>query len=782
MEMGFIRRPGWRPEVAIGFVALLVGLQVAVLPAQGAITEDQVNRAIDLGRAYLRSNQQQRGTWVAGDLPVDGVTALAVLALLNCGDDPGDSHLQLSLEYLRNQRPTMTYTLALQTMVLCRADPVRDRLLIRKNVNQLQTMQITVGENKGAWGYSDNKGNGDRSNSQFALLALNEAEQIGIEVEEQTWRLAQQYWLNSQQSDGSWNYFPSQSGSGSMTSAGITSLVITSGRLTAGDASVEGNHVHCCGLQKEDEAIQQALAWLGKRFSVDHNPSHDTTRQRFWYYYYLYGVERVGRLTGSRFIGSHDWYRSGADALIDRQTELGGWKGNGHAEDYPNIATSLALLFLSKGRRPVLISKLQRNPVDDWNRHRSDIANLTRFIEQRWQKEMTWQVVDAQAAQVNDLLTTPVLFLNGRDGLDFSEEEIDKLQRYIEHGGFLFAEACCDGERFDRDFRELVTKMFPQSQFRLLPADHPIWHAESPIDPKHVVPLYGVDACCRTSIVYCPQDLSCYWELSRARGDQKAKIPLEIQEEIEARLMIGASILAYATGRELKGKLDLPLVVSSDDQRPIERGTLQVPKISHEGGSDDAPNAVANLLDVLHRERHIRVSTRHELMDPTNDRLGDHPLVFLHGRRHFHFTSAQRKALRQYVERGGIVFADAICANSEFSDSLRRELKAIFPEKTLERIPDNDSIFTRAYNGFDLARVARRVPEERGEAGPLRVRIVRAIPHLEAIELDGRYVVIFSPFDLSCALEQTSSLECPGYSIDDAARIGVNVILYALQE
>ena len=109
-------------------------------------------------------------------------------------------------------------------------------------------------------------------------------------------------------------------------------------------------------------------------------------------------------------------------------------------------------------------------------------------------------------------------------------------------------------------------------------------------------------------------------------------------------------------------------------------------------------------------------------------------------------------------------------------------MKAIFPEKTLQRIPDNDSIFSRAYNGFDLTRVVRRVPEERDEAGPLRVRTVRSTPHLEAIELEDRYVVVFSPLDLSCALEQTSSLECPGYSIDDAARIGVNVILYALQE
>ena len=51
--------------------------------------------------------------------------------------------------------------------------------------------------------------------------------------------------------------------------------------------------------------------------------------------------------------------------------------GRGHAEDNPHIATALALLFLSKGRRPVLVAKLKHGPDEDWNNHRNDLANLT---------------------------------------------------------------------------------------------------------------------------------------------------------------------------------------------------------------------------------------------------------------------------------------------------------------------------------------------------------------------------------------------------------------------
>jgi hypothetical protein len=53
---------------------------------------------------------------------------------------------------------------------------------------------------------------------------------------------------------------------------------------------------------------------------------------------------------------------------------------------------------------------------------------------------------------------------------------------------------------------------------------------------------------------------------------------------------------------------------------------------------------------------------------------------------------------------------------------------------------------------------------------------------LEAVEIDGRLAVVFSPYDISCALENHASLDCKGYITEDAAALGTNIILFALQQ
>ena len=42
-----------------------------------------------------------------------------------------------------------------------------------------------------------------------------------------------------------------------------------------------------------------------------------------WPLYYLYGVERAGRLSAQRFFGPHDWYREGAAYFVDGQIPPG---------------------------------------------------------------------------------------------------------------------------------------------------------------------------------------------------------------------------------------------------------------------------------------------------------------------------------------------------------------------------------------------------------------------------------------------------------------------------
>ncbi len=775
--------------------AVLFGRDVAVAQeAQGDITAEQVRETIDKGIAYLRQQQKVDGSWDEYGGQPGGVSALCTLALLNAGVEPSDPQMQKALAYLRRFKPERTYVTSLQTMVFTRAEPQKDLLLISRNVKWLESMQIMDGSFKGGWSYP--QGRGDNSNSQFALLALSEAERAGVQVSDKTWRLARAYWEDCQNPDGSWGYYKHVPGTGSMTCAGITSLVITADRVEQADAKASGEKIQCCsqGESESENKVENALHWLGANFSVSRNPNYPGG---MWQLYYLYGLERAGRLTARRFIGNHDWYREGAKFLCDHQDKLSGfWSGSGMVEDSRLVGTSFALLFLSKGRWPVLISKLKHPPDEDWNQHRHDVNNLARFVESRWKKDLTWQVVDLRLASVEDLLQAPVLFLCGSASPlpgdpAIREEVVEKLRDYLDRGGFLFAEAYCGEGGFDKGFRDLMSRVFPEPEYRLrmLEPEHPIWHAEEIISPEQLRPLLGIDFGCRTSVVYAPLDppdgprpsLSCLWELARSGRGQTFKP--SVQAQIDAALGLGINVLAYATNRELQGKEEYFRAPTS--RRPgeqAERGRLYIAKIRHPGGCNTAPRALVNLLDLASRELKIRATAREELLNLTDEALFDYHLVFMQGRNAFHFTDAEREQLKKYIERGGMVFADSICASRAFTDSFRREMAVIFPQNKLERIAADDPLLTTKYGGFDLKIVTRRDPQNRGAKAPLSATLKKVPPELEGIKIDDRWGVIFSQYDVSCALEKLDSLECRGYTREDAARIGLNVILYSLQQ
>jgi hypothetical protein len=466
-------------------------------PLQGDVTAEQVRKAIDGGVAYLLGQQRNDGSWPDYG-PSGGLSALCTLALLNAGAEPDDERIQKALRYLRQIKPDKTYTVALQTMVFARAEPERDRGLIERNVKWLEQVQVVAGQNAGAWNYPGSPGSpgsrGDESNSQFALLALHEAERVGVVAKDETWRLAQAYWESCQNQDGSWGYMGSRNGSGSMTCAGIASLVLTADRVQPSDARAVGDLVECCLARPigDTERIERAISWLGQHYSVAHNPGSHS-----WLLYYLYGLDRVGRLSSRQFIplpsrpgrpSRADWFCDGASHLVHTQDALSGsWTGEcnlrewGKGDTEPVIGTSFALLFLSKGRWPVLMAKLQYGDGDDWNRHRSDVGNLTRYVETRWRRDLTWQVIDLRLAGVDDLLRIPVLHLCGArsplpDAPAERKELARKLRDYLDRGGFLMAEANCGGADFDKGFRDLMREVFPEPEYelQLLEPGHPI--------------------------------------------------------------------------------------------------------------------------------------------------------------------------------------------------------------------------------------------------------------------------------------------------------------------
>ena len=90
-----------------------------------------------------------------------------------------------------------------------------------------------------------------------------------------------------------------------------------------------------------------------------------------------------------------------------------------------------------------------------------------------------------------------------------------------------------------------------------------------------------------------------------------------------------------------------------------------------------------------------------------------------------------------------------------------------------------------AYGGYDIRHVSLRDPAE-SPTMPINLslpaRVQQVEPQLEGIQIEGRWAVVFSPFDISCALESHQGIGCRGYTQQDAARIGLNVLLYSLNQ
>ncbi|HVT30899.1 MAG TPA: DUF4159 domain-containing protein, partial [Lacipirellulaceae bacterium] len=678
-----------------------------------------------------------------------------------------------------------TYTVSLQTMVLCAAEPKRDMLLIRRNAQWLEAHQIKDGPRKGAWSYPGP--GGDNSNSQFAVLALYDAQRVGVEISRETWESAAKYWRDTQNDDGSWGYVPGDAGTGSMTCAGIGGLAVSSAALESGDAAIENGHVVCCRPHVVDDRLERAIDWLGDRFSVNHNPRPSGGGQSCLYYY-LYGLERAGRLTARRFIGKHDWYREGAEVLVREQDSLSRyWKGNWYAERDPRISTAMALLFLSKGRRPIVMAKVKYGNDEAWDQHRRDAAHLTEYTEEAWGTGLTWQVMDPTTTSVEDLLQSPVLYISGSQAMNLLSQA-RKLRDYVDRGGFIFAEACCsDSSRFDTSFRQLMSAVFPEPEYKLqpIPPGHPIWRMQDVVRPAspYVGRLLGVEYGCRTCVVYCTEDLSCYWEL--AQPGQWQRDPTDVSQHIADALAIGVNVLTYATNREPKGKeqsFNTPLVDNAPAGK-TSRGVIEVAKLRHGGGCNDAPGALLNLLRTASQgELKLEVHAAPELINISDPSLFRYNVVFMHGRQDFHLTDAERLRLRQYLERGGTLLADAICASQPFATAFRREIGAAISDHPLQRIPVSDPLFTNAYGGYDIRHVSLRNPPTADGNQPITAHVRQVEPQLEGIKIDGRWAVVFSPFDISCALESHQGIGCRGYTQQDAARIGLNVLLYSINQ
>jgi hypothetical protein len=787
--------------LALSLTALVPARPRAAEPAEDQLVED-VRQAIKRGVDFLRA-QQRGGNWETNEVKLNypgGFTCLALLALLNSGVPATDPAVQDGLKYLRTIQSDKTYVVGLQTMVFALARQGVDRERIQRNVDWLLAARLADGWTYGKVGAGAvrNITVSDNSNTQYALLGLHEALQSGFaQVDKKALEEIQALYVKTQvrregHPGAGWYYRPGEPASLTMTTAGLCNLIITGMDLSVGKQQLrpDGSAVNC-GVYEDNKPLADALAWVGAEFP---DRLSDT-----WFanhlvppFYALYGVERAGRLSGQRYFGGHDWYEVGCRYLVSAQKADGSWGGRpvSRFPDYwPVVATSFALLFLSKGQTPVLMTKLAFGPPDDsgkivnWNRKRSDVRHLVEFASRELFKRqpLAWQIFDVRGRPVESdaevkrlaaqLLESPIVYFNGHHQAPRGKEKAI-LKEYLENGGFLFVEDCCRDDNFDADFRKLVRDLTDEP-LRLLPPEHPVWLASGKfaVPPGKPFELWGVQKGCKTVVVYSRSPLAGYWEANEfSKGNGKLAFQL------------GANVIAYATGLEPPQPRGHKVNVVRDDpaSAPVKRGYLKVAQLRHEGDWRPAPKAMRNLMAEA-RKIGLDVVLATDPVFPSDEKVKDYYFFYMHGRARFSYDPGDLQHLRFRLKYGGTLFADACCGSAAFDQSFRKFVAALWKEEglKLEPIPADDELYSKELNGQAITAVRCRRAAPDGRRVDPEYRSVP--PALEGVRYGGRWVVIYSRYDVGCALERHQSSDCLGHDYASALRLGKAAVLYALK-
>lgn len=134
-----------------------------------------------------------------------------------------------------------------------------------------------------------------------------------------------------------------------------------------------------------------------------------------------------------------------------------------------------------------------------------------------------------------EIFNCPVIYMTGHEAFQLSSEEKGALKKYLENGGFLFAEACCGRKGFDMSFREMIRSVLPDKPLMRIPVTAPLFKEPNNIAMVGVTPalmqetgqagmeptLLGIEINGNYGVIYSPFGLAGGWEMSQspyARG------------------------------------------------------------------------------------------------------------------------------------------------------------------------------------------------------------------------------------------------------------------------
>lgn len=195
--------------------------------------------------------------------------------------------------------------------------------------------------------------------------------------------------------------------------------------------------------------------------------------------------------------------------------------------------------------------------------------------------------------------------------------------------------------------------------------------------------------------------------------------------------------------------------------------SFKIVRLQYSGGGDwyNDPSAEVNMMDYLKKNTVIDVDEpKFSSVDIASDDIFNYPFILITGHGNINFSDSEVKRLKEYLERGGFLYADD---DYGMDEAFRREMKKVFPDQEMKELPFDHKIYSCH---FSFPKGLPKIHEHNGKP-----------PQGFGYFINGRLCVYYTyETNISDGWADPREHDDPPEKREEAFKMGTNIIVYAL--
>jgi len=422
---------------------------------------------------------------------------------------------------------------------------------------------------------------------------------------------------------------------------------------------------------------------------------------------------------------------------------------------------------------PVMFVKLKSQyGLIDWASRPNDLNNLMQDMKKKINVNFASQCLNP--SEINtDPDKNPIIYRTGHFHFSFTPTERKRFRDYMLNGGMVIFNTGMGSKPFFDSAKAEIAEIFPELKIQKLSPDDPILHAYydlGQVEYRQGVrkagytsnePLfYGVTIDCRTVAIISRWCMATGWDAV----DDESIMGYSIKSAQE----LGINVMSYATAQRAWAK-NISHAMNYEDADNTSAGKVSISQIMYDGNWKTRHAGLESLLYGFNRRTDIPVKFAKNEISLSDKKIFDSPILYITGHERFSLSEPELKNLREYVGRGGVLFAEACCGRKAFDSSFRELMKKVFPESSLEKIPLTDQIF-KTPNNIQALEIT---PALSGKIGKTIME-----PQLFAIKTrEGYHGVIYSPYGMAGGWEMKQNPYGDNYGDLASSALGQNILM-----